>query len=83
WQVPAYGLLDFHASYQLPFDISGLQLKLSAHVFNALDTEYISDATDNSRFNAYSKDGKNHSANDAEVFFGLPRTFNIGLTLTY
>ncbi len=83
WLTPSYNLVDMHASYLLPFDLNGVQFKLSAHVFNLLDTEYISDATDNSRFNAYRGDGKNHKADDAEVFFGIPRTFNIGLSLTY
>ena len=83
WLTPSYNLVDMHASYQLPFDLNGVQFKLSAHIFNLLDTEYISDATDNSRFNAYKVDGKNHKADDAEVFFGIPRTFNLGLSITY
>ncbi len=83
WLTPSYNLIDMHASYLLPFDLNGVQFKLSAHIFNLLDTEYISDATDNSRFNAYRGDGKNHKADDAEVFFGIPRTFNIGLSITY
>ena len=83
WLTPSYNLVDMHASYQLPFDLNGVQFKLSAHIFNLLDTEYISDATDNSRFNAYRGDGKNHKADDAEVFFGIPRTFNLGLSITY
>ncbi|MCB0282072.1 MAG: TonB-dependent receptor [Calditrichaeota bacterium] len=80
WQVPSYGLLDFHGSYLLPFNVNGVTFKLSAHVFNILDELYISDATDNSAFNGFDKD---HDADDAEVFMGLPQTFNIGLTVTY
>jgi len=38
------------------------------------------DAVDNSRFNAWDND---HNADDAEVFFGLQRTFNIGTTVTF
>ncbi|KAA3617729.1 MAG: TonB-dependent receptor [Calditrichaeota bacterium] len=80
WQVPAYGLLDFHGSYKLPVDLNGVTFSLNAHVFNILDDLYISDATDNSRFNGFDGD---HDADDAEVYMGLPQTFNIGITLSY
>ncbi|MCR4440374.1 MAG: TonB-dependent receptor [bacterium] len=80
WRAPDYGVLDFHLTYDLPFRFGGVGLQLFAHLFNALDTEYIQDATDNSAYNAWDKD---HDADDAEVFLGLPRTFNAGLTITY
>ena len=80
WQAPDYSVIDFHASYTLPFNLGGIGLQLFAHVFNALDTEYVQDAVDNSSFNAFDKD---HTADDAEVFMGLPRSYNVGLTLTY
>ena len=81
WKAPAYSIIDFHASYKLPISFGRLGLQLFAHVFNVLDTEYIQDATDNSAYNAFSP--KEHKADDAEVFLGLPRTFNIGLQLNY
>ena len=80
WKTPSYSLIDFHAAYDLPFGFSGMKLKLFAHVFNALDAEFIQDALDNSEYNSWDKD---HDADDAEVFMGLPRTFNIGLSLSY
>ncbi len=83
WKVPDYYLVDLHASYKLPFHFHGAKFSIFAHVFNLLDTEYISDAVDNSRYNAYTKDGKNHKADDAEVFFGMPRFFNVGISVTY
>ncbi|MBN2426518.1 MAG: TonB-dependent receptor [Calditrichaceae bacterium] len=94
WKVPAYGLLDFHGSYNLPFDVKGVKLTISAHVFNILDELYISDATDNSDYSSYKIDHDDnpatdkiivnpHKADAAEVYMGLPRTFNIGLTLHY
>ena len=83
WKVPSYTLLSFHSAYTLPFHVSGVKFKVFAHVFNLLDSEYVSDATDNSKYNAYKKDGKNHKADDAEVFFGLPRYFNLGISVTY
>ena len=83
WQVPNYGLVDFHFSYNLPLNLKSVGIQLFAHVFNVLDKLYISDATDNSSFNAYTADGKNHKADDAEVFMGLPRTFNVGARITF
>jgi outer membrane receptor protein involved in Fe transport len=78
WKVPAYGVLDVHASYLLPIEAAGLKFKVFAHVFNALDADYIQDATDNSPYNGFDGD---HDADDAEVFFGLPRNFNVGLEI--
>ena len=99
WKIPSYSLIDLHASYLLPFDLNGVTFKVSAHVFNLLDEEYISDALDNSSFNSYKvtdvndRDGDGrtddtvianpHKADAAEVYLGLPRTINIGITLNY
>jgi len=80
WQAPEYSVVDFHASYNLPFKLGGIGLQVFAHVFNALDGTFIQDAVDNSQYNSWDQD---HDADDAEVFFGLPRTFNIGLSLNY
>lgn len=81
WKAPNYGVLDFHASYNLPVKLGPLGLQLFAHVFNALDAIYVQDATDNSAYNAFAP--KQHKADDAEVYLGLPRTFNIGLQISY
>ena len=83
WKAPNYSVIDFHASYDLPFEFAGIKPQLFAHIFNLLDTEYIMDALDNSPYNGYTSNGTNHSADDAEVYFGLPRMFNIGLSLHY
>ena len=80
WRIPNYGVVDWHASYSLPFDLSGMQISVAAHVFNVFNTTYIQEATDNSQFNAFDKD---HDADDAEVFFGLPRFFNLGFSVAY
>jgi len=69
-----------HAFYKLPIKSDNLKLEVFAHVFNLLDNVYIQDATDNSRFNAWDK---NHTADDAEVFFGMPRNVNFGFTLRF
>ena len=88
WEVPSYGLLDFHLTYIVPLK-GHVGVELFAHVFNALNTMYISDAVDNSRYNGYygtEIDGiysLSHTANSAEVFIGLPRTFNVGTRITF
>ena len=48
---------------------------------NVLDAIYVQDATDNSKYNAFTGNGKSHSADDSEVFLGLPRTFNVGISI--
>ncbi|MCF8242523.1 MAG: TonB-dependent receptor [Melioribacteraceae bacterium] len=83
WMAPAYTLFDFHFAYNLPFNLKGVDFTLFAHVFNLLDEVYIQDALDNSPYNAYTANGKNHHADDAEVFLGLPRTFNVGVSIAY
>ena len=83
WEAPSYGLIDFHATYDLPLSLGGVRLQAFAHVFNVLDELYIQDAVDNSRFNAFRDDGKNHKADDAEVFIGMPRTVNAGLSFIF
>ncbi len=86
WQIPNYGVMDFHGSYLLPFDVSGVKFKLFAHVFNVLDNEYVQDALDNSKYNAYKVNHQivnPHKADAAEVFLGQPRFFNVGLSIVY
>jgi outer membrane cobalamin receptor len=80
WQAPGYTVLDAHFSYAPP-QIQFLQhATIFAHVYNLLDETYILDATDNSSFNAFDDD---HDADDAEVNFGLPRRFNLGLQIRF
>lgn len=83
WRAPAYTVFDFHTVYDLPIHLEGVDFQLFAHVFNVFDALYIQDAVDNSSYNAYSANGLTHSADDAEVYLGLPRTFNVGVTLRY
>lgn len=84
WKTPAYTIWDLHFNYRLPIDIYGVNLSLFAHVFNLFNTVYIQDATDNSRFNSYNPAGsQTHSASDAEVYLGMPRIFNVGITFSY
>jgi hypothetical protein len=69
--------------YTLPFHLSGVKFQLFGHVYNLFDQLFVQDATDNSQYNAYTSNGKTHSADDAEVFMGAPRFFNIGINVRY
>ncbi|MCF6365433.1 MAG: hypothetical protein L3J35_04445 [Bacteroidales bacterium] len=46
---------------------------------------YIQDAVDNSKYNGfYGYDNRfSHTVNSAEVYLGLPRTFNAGIKITF
>ena len=84
WLTPAYFLADMHFSYQLPLK-GKFGVEVYAHVFNLLDAMYIQDAVDNSKYNGfYGYDNRfSHTVNSAEVYLGLPRTFNAGVVLTF
>jgi len=79
WKAPGYSKVDFHASYKLP--VSGYDVSLFAHVFNALDETYVQDAVDHSSYNSYGD--KVHAAHNAEVFLGTPRYFNVGVAVSF
>jgi hypothetical protein len=83
WKLPNYGLLDLNINYDVPLNFGSLKPRLFLNVFNLLDELYISDALDNSRFNAYRGNGVNHSADDAEVYVGMPRYINAGVQFNF
>ncbi len=78
WKAPGYSKIDLHASYDLP-SIMGHKMQAFAHLFNATDATFIQDAVDHSQYNSYGS--KTHAAHNAEVFLGLPRSFNVGITI--
>ncbi|NCG43885.1 MAG: TonB-dependent receptor plug domain-containing protein [Proteobacteria bacterium] len=80
WEVPSFTLVDLNLNYRLPFDFNGTTFDAFVHVLNLTDALYIQDATDNSRYNDYDGD---HDADDAEVFLGLPRRFNLGMKINF
>jgi len=93
WQIPSYNLFDLHFSYKLPSKIVGANVTLFAHVFNLFNELYAEDAVDNSEFNGYygndtDRNGDGdidfldglHKADDAEIYPGLPTTFNLGFS---
>jgi hypothetical protein len=83
WKAPGFTVVDLHASYRLGDLIpvwQGGDVRLFMNVYNLLDELYISDATDNSSFNDFDGD---HDADDAEVFLGQPRMFNLGFEIKF
>ena len=83
WETPGYNKLDLHLSYNLPVKLGPTSFQVFMHVFNVLDNVYVQDATDNSAYNGYSGNGTNHSADDAEVYLGTPRYWNVGLKINF
>ena len=83
WRIPAYGIVDLNASYDIPFEFRGAKPQLVLNVRNFLDEVYVQDATDNSRYNAVPFRVNNHKANAAEVFLGMPTSFNLGLKINF
>ncbi len=83
WMLPSYGILDIHAGYTIRFE-SLFDLKLKAHLLNALDSKYIADAEDN-RSNLRDPISKLplHNAQSAEVWFGLPLRMNFSVEIIY
>lgn len=71
WRIPGYGIMSVHAGYRWKFEKS--VLNFGANIFNALNTVYISDASNN-----YHQDGSNDfDANSATVFIGQGLRFNL------
>jgi hypothetical protein len=86
WETPDYSVFDLHFNYRLPLK-SRVGIDVFAHVFNLFDTFYVQDALDNSPYNGNYDNGGgttfNHDVNTAEVYLGLPRTFNVGLRVNF
>ena len=64
-------------------DFNGITAGLVLNVRNALDEVYVQDALDNSRYNAYPFRVNDHSANAAEVYLGMPLSYNLGLKINF
>lgn len=67
----------------MPFELRGAKAKVVFNVRNLLDEVYIQDALDNSRYNAYPFRVNDHSANAAEVYLGMPTSYNLGLSIQF
>ncbi|HEY9170468.1 MAG TPA: TonB-dependent receptor [Lutibacter sp.] len=71
WEIPDATTFDLNLSYK--FKIGNFDSRLSANVQNALDTEYIADATD----------GPDHDWKTSPVFYGFGRTFSTSLKIKF
>jgi len=74
WRIPAYGLWDLSAGYEIPF--KGFKVNIYGTMNNVLNKRYINDAQNNGA-------GGNFDATSATVFFGVGRTFVFGTKLTF
>jgi iron complex outermembrane recepter protein len=83
WRTPNYGIVDLNASYDLPFEFNGATAQVVLNVRNLLDAVYVQDALDNSRYNAYPFRVNDHSASAAEVYLGMPTSYNLGLKVNF
>jgi len=83
WKTPGYTVVDLHTSYSLGELIpvwQGGDVRLFLNAYNIFNKIYISDAVDNSSYNDYDGD---HDADDAEVYLGQPRFFNLGFEIKF
>ncbi len=78
WKVPAYFLFDINFGYR--FKISKFDMGFNFNVLNVLETEYISDATNN----AINTSGyATFDAKSSAVFFGMGRRFMSSLVFNF
>lgn len=80
WEIPSYGLLDIHLGYSIK--VKKIRVDLRGSIINALDEVYISDATNNDKFNSYVGTA-DFDAGSSAVFFGQGRRFNTSLRITF
>lgn len=71
WKVPNYNLFDATLSHKFKF--GNFETILTGRINNLFDVEYISDA----------RDGDGSSASNAEVYYGLGRTFSFGAKINF
>jgi outer membrane cobalamin receptor len=71
WKMPDYGLFDLNVKYD--FKIGSLKSTLYANVFNVLNTEYLSDATD----------GEDHDWRTSYGYYGFGRTASMRLKIRF
>lgn len=79
WKIPPYMIVDFHAGYR--FKMVGQRFQVRFNMLNVLDKKRIIRAQNNDPYNGqtyYEFDAKS-----AAVFFGLGRTYNFSLQMTF
>jgi outer membrane cobalamin receptor len=75
WKIPGYGTLDITLGYTHNFNKVALFVR--GNIFNALNSFFIQDATNN----GFSAGNSDFDANSADVFFGQGITWNVSLGL--
>ena len=80
WEVPNYTLLDLHMGYIFPIT-KKMQGSFRFSLMNVLNTDYISDATNNDPYSPLPFN--DFDAKSATVFFGQGRRFNASFALTF
>lgn len=84
WKIPGYTVYDLNINYRLPLSSRRYEVSVFGHVFNLFDKIYVSDATDESRFESVGTNlAPRHSAQRAEVFFGPRLSWNTGLRVSF
>lgn len=74
WRIPDYYLFDVHVGYELLFVESFFKkISIGLHLFNLLNRDYITDATD----------GSTHDQYTARVWYGRERWYNLSVTLDF
>jgi outer membrane receptor for ferrienterochelin and colicin len=80
WRVPDYTLVDFNAGYRFTLKtVDKLGFAIKFNILNLLNTEYISDATNNDSY--IQRSFGTFDARSASVFMGAPRQFRIALKI--
>lgn len=79
WKIPAYMIIDLHAGYR--FIMAGQRFQARLNVLNVLDKARIIRAQNNDPYNGqvYNE----FDAKSAAVFFGLGRTYNFSLKMSF
>ena len=80
WIIPTYYLIDLHAGYSVKI-YKKYRLQYRVNVLNIMNTIYVSDADDNSRYVGQSFN--THDARSAGVFFGASRRYTMSLSLEF
>ncbi|MDT0642041.1 TonB-dependent receptor [Zunongwangia sp. F363] len=87
WEVPDYGIFDVGLTHN--FSFGAFDATINANVFNLLDTQYISDATDGTRRVEYvDANGQDRvrlvsNAQNASVYYGFGRTYTVGMKINF
>jgi len=71
WQLPDYGTFDIFLRHS--FNFGKFDTTLTARMYNVFDTDYIADALD----------GQDSNAATSLVWFGIGRSFNLGVKVNF